>query len=548
LYIGTGAVYIGGATSTTRATLESSTNALLINANNGGGRVGIGTTNPAVALDVSGDIYAESGAVRMGGTPTSGLLEVYDTTASGTISGMRFVKTNVGGATVSGTQLGLIDAQGRGTSGIGTAARILMVQDGASSGNNIPGYISFLTATSTSSTLAERVRITSDGNVGIGTANPVTLTHLHKESPYASRATNPLVAVSGAPQLTLGAGTARLYFGIYQTGGTTAATIQSSVFSSTVTGRDILLNPIGGFVGIGTNAPGVTLDVAGDAQSQNMYIKATATGTQNEVRFTYGSTNVFGIYRPLNTNDLRFYNYAGGNFDQLTLKTNGNVGIGTDPGYKLDVNGNVRTQGVVYAQRDSITDPQIIASGAGANNNKYTYMGYNTTSNWGFIGAVESGVVDRDLHIQAFGANVRIGSTTAPAYKLDVTGDVNIVAGSSYRIGGIPVLASNNNIFASANFRYDGPTPPYYTITKSNNINSTFAVLGTGDIQIAFTNWYNPGGNSGDVILYVCVCTAAGQLLCYPIQRFNNSVRFFIKDVALTFTNSDFSFIIMYNG
>jgi hypothetical protein len=135
-------------------------------------RVGIGNANPTVTLDVSGDIYAENGAVRMTGTPTSGLLEVYDISSSTTISGMNFVKTNNGGATNSGMQLGRISAYGRGTTDIGVAARILMVQDGNSSGNNIPGYISFLTSTNALSTPAERVRINSGGNVGIGTASP----------------------------------------------------------------------------------------------------------------------------------------------------------------------------------------------------------------------------------------------------------------------------------------------------------------------------------------------------------------------------------------
>ena len=538
VFVGPGSIYIGGSTVATRAVLEASDNSLIINKRNEG-NVGIGVANPTARLDVSGTSRF-TGTMSLSGDIVPNVTVSYDLGTN--TRRWRNIYADTVFVTSGISLTGNLVPSDDDTYSLGintTRWKDLYVGTGAV---YIGGTGSATRAELTSATNNLIINATNGGSVGIGTANPLTKTHIYNTAPYASRSTNPLISVSGTPQLTLGADSARLYFGIYQTGGSTAATIQSSVFSSTDTGRDILLNPIGGFVGIGTANPIVELDVSGSVNAKDMYIRADATGTQNALYYFVGSTAVFSLYRPANTSDLRFYNYSG-TFDMMALKSNGNVGIGigntnpattldvsgtgitvtssgpvisiasttnpgdmlvrnygtsdrygigqyingnmrlfasgtvnyakihlskptnalqtgagatfTDvmtvdvfnsrvgigtinPGKPLDVAGDIRAQGAVYGEFNAVFDPQIIARGTGANTNRFAYMGYNTVNNFGYIGAIESGIAQRDLHIQKDGGNVRIGSTVAPAYTLDVAGTIN--TNSAYYQNGYNLL------------------------------------------------------------------------------------------------------------
>jgi hypothetical protein len=108
------------------------------------GKVGVGTSSPSRPLTVNGVIQSESFS-----------------------AGGLFYGAYTG--TTAGSQLGVLDFYSTGT-GVTGEATIRGILD---TGSTTSAYLSFNTASS--GTLAEKVRITSDGNVGIGTTSPEQL-------------------------------------------------------------------------------------------------------------------------------------------------------------------------------------------------------------------------------------------------------------------------------------------------------------------------------------------------------------------------------------
>ena len=56
-----------------------------------------------------------------------------------------------------------------------------------------------------------------------------------------------------------------------------------------------------------------------------------------------------------------------------------------------------------------------------------TLIGYNSTSDFGFVNAINTGVATKNLSLQPYGGNVAIGTPTpTDGYRLDVNGDLKI--------------------------------------------------------------------------------------------------------------------------
>ena len=136
------------------------------------GNVGIGTSNVAYTLDVVGSTGARVG--RFAGAPVVAITRAEGSSASPTIV------TN--GSTVGGVYF-----QGYDGSAYRSTAAVLSDVDGTPGASDMPGRLTFLTTADGAATLSERMRITSAGNVGIGTSSPGANLHMAANGSNALR-------------------------------------------------------------------------------------------------------------------------------------------------------------------------------------------------------------------------------------------------------------------------------------------------------------------------------------------------------------------------
>ena len=254
------------------------------------GSVGIGTTSPDALLTVAGANQATGAAFN-----TYGNVLIYSTDSQAINKGGSI---SFGGKyTTSGTP-------------IATFARIHgkkenTIVDGTA------GYLSFETTADATAYLSEKMRITSVGNVGIGTTSPFSTNGTNLEITSTSAFASRLI-------LTNTTASGHQYFFQNQADGNLI------IYDNTAASERMRITSAG-YVGIGTSSPGYPLTVNGTVGAGN-FLSSTAVPTIQINTWTTFYTmpaevGIFSVIIGLGTNDMATW-YAYG-----TVFCNGASGV-----------------------------------------------------------------------------------------------------------------------------------------------------------------------------------------------------------------------------
>jgi hypothetical protein len=450
------------------STASATTTAFIVTNN---GNVGIGTTGPGHKLTVSGSGTSGGFLVTGGDAAAVNVLSnngydwQYNTIHSLSAGGLAIqTKWNTGATSLAlqpdGGNVGI------GTTGPGSLLHlfssnpVVRMEDsdggyGTISGNG--GHLTFSadvgnavagTRMAFEVDGSEKVRIDSQGNVGIGTTTPATKLNVN----------NSASTVAGVFK---GSNTGAVGIGS-QNG---AGFLQGYTNDSIVATADLILNPTAGNVGIGTTTPGTAFNIYGGSTYRGLTGSLLLENSIPGVQF-YDTNDNTGSAITSNAGVLNFYTrnssgaFAGTDLKML-IDGSGNVGIGTTgPSGKLEVaNGNAHVS-------NSSTNPA--SSGAV----KGLSFGFDANLEHGWIQAVRNnGSEKRDLELQPIGGNVGIG-TTSPATLLQVGSGSGSVA---------PVISANGGLGIDTALRLDTNSAEKFKLGLAANTNSGVSGTVQGD-------------------------------------------------------------------
>ncbi len=356
------------------------------------------TVNNGAALQVTGNGYF-SGNVGIGTSSPTQLLHIFSSTTS--------VNTRIESTATSGEAS--VSILGKNSSGT--------VRSGSFKYDN-----SDLLRIGTSSAIdfrfetndAERMRITSSGNVGIGTTNPQSILDIRS---------------ANLPRLQLVKnGVLAWYLGDTQQDGTNLFSIGTDAGSS----RILNINNSGN-VGIGTISPGYKLDINGDLRVYNtiagssvLWVNSADTGSST---LNFGGTTTPNKGRIIYSDFSDLFLFYTNSTERMRIVSGGNVLIGTttDAGYKLQVNGSGYFTG-------SSVGIQLNATSAGAGDIIFNNAG---NQKWNLTSVISS--YDMRLYnnggINDFALTIKYATGEAEFYSSIKTGAPTTGTAASWKLG-----------------------------------------------------------------------------------------------------------------
>ena len=299
-------------------------------ASSGVSRVGIGSTSPGADLDVG---HATDPRIRM---------------------------TRTDSTVVADEALGSLQFAADDPSAGAVGASIQAKASSAWSSNNYGAYIRFLTTPDNSGDQAERMRITEDGYVGIGTDNPGMQLSIMGSGTQQAR----IYSTDGVGRFVIRGATQGDLFLHDESGGTNLKQVQlvqvddlfkiRQITDAGGLGRENLLviKPEDNSVGIGTAAPTIT-------SGRGLHIRAPEANLHAGIRLDTPSGGDWSIIAVDNDDRLLFYDNENSQYG-LAINENKHVGIGnTSPSVRLDVDSEGSSD-IAKFHNDSSTSGLVI--------------------------------------------------------------------------------------------------------------------------------------------------------------------------------------------
>jgi hypothetical protein len=469
----------------------------------------------------SGQLYKDaSGNVGIGTSSPANLLDVNFSVSGNNNSGLTITNTNTAGWGGSVSFAHRVESSGA----IATRSQI------NSEGGSNNSFMRFLTTVG--GTLSERMRITSAGNVGIGTSAPGAKLEVKGggivvgNNAQAGTPTNLVVSNNGdqlanrGVAIDLNVPTAGFPDGLPGARITSAASASSGfggyLSFATINTSGALPERMritdAGNVGIGTSSPAGTLEIQANANN-NLIIRDNRTAASgsfdNSIEFREFGASVTAAIRAQHNgfvgSSARALKFDTNAVERMRITGTGLVGIGTASpgGGNLDVNGfdgNIRVSNTASDASNkfgrlilrhfnntssdvflvgglaSATDNEVYIGGGSAVLNQATQIRFFTTANTTTVGSTERMRITSD-------GNVGIG-TSSPSGRLNVSGPMFVgtqnTGAESYldvylRDGGASPAAVLVNMRGSASGSENIPfTQPHLALSRGATNQGTF--------------------------------------------------------------------------
>ncbi|MFM6928034.1 MAG: tail fiber domain-containing protein, partial [Bdellovibrio sp.] len=514
---GTGALtFTAGGTNQNVTLAPSGTGYTLLN-----GKVGIGTTNPAAQLDVVGSVAFEDNSNTTNGAYFS------------------FWKSRNYAAVQLNDVLGYFNYYGSDGSFQRRAAYISSAVDGTVASGSVPGNLTFFTTSAGNSDGTERMRITSAGNVGIGTVAPA-----YKLDIGNSAATSQL-AFNGALVMHQATSNTNIFVGT-STGntsmtGTYNTAMGNASLASNTTGTDnvaigsgtMYLNTTGSSnSGFGGGAIRSNTSGSNNVGFGNSALYSVATGSNN----TAIGINA-GFYANSNSGGNVFIGYNAGPSSATTLSNKLYIAnaAGTPLIYGDFVAGNVGLGTTTPAGKLSIQDAgvpgiQIKTTGAGAidtfnlindsNANGHFWIAKGTTAN--ATPAAADGLVNitNEGNVEIYGQAVTTANDKSGVLALKTQSSAT---GGTRNEVSLEFYADRTNLNAmSGNIGFESNTTLDMTVNNKQSANMIFStadtermrITSTGNVGVGKTPTYKLDINGDTNISSGFVFRIAGTQIC----------------------------------